>query len=67
MATMTYEIAMAIGHDAATARMRKAGRTRWNKADYNASVRAFYGCFGTTAERYHRDMMAGKPDPIRHA
>lgn len=64
MATLNYHLAMAIGQDTANARMRKAGRTKWNQADYNASVKAFYRCFGTTAEQYHRDMMAGKPDPI---
>jgi hypothetical protein len=39
--TMAYEIAMAAGRDAANARMRKAGRTKWNRADYNEAVRTF--------------------------
>jgi hypothetical protein len=41
MITMTYELAMAAGKDAANLRMRKAGRTVWNRADYNESVRTF--------------------------
>ena len=62
--TMTYDLAMAIGHDAASLRMRRAGRTAWNRADYNANVRAFYRAFGTTAAQYHRDQLAGTADPI---
>src|ERR1043166_1733511 len=38
---MTYELAMAAGRDAANARMRKAGRKKWNKADYNEAVKVF--------------------------
>jgi len=38
---MTRDIARAIAHDTATARMRKAGRTIWNRADYNVAVRTF--------------------------
>lgn len=41
MTTMTYELAMAAARDAANARMRKAGRTRWNRADYNCMVATF--------------------------
>ena len=33
--TMTYDVAMWIAKDTATARMRKAGRTVWNRADLN--------------------------------
>lgn len=38
---MTYAIAMSAGRDVANARMRKAGRTSWNKADYNVAAREF--------------------------
>ncbi len=34
-------VARAAGQDLANARMRKAGRTSWNKADYAAAVREF--------------------------
>jgi hypothetical protein len=44
--TWDYELAMAAGKDAANARMRKAGRTAWNRADYNESVRVFYRLYG---------------------
>ena len=53
---MTYDLAMAIGKDAANRRMRKAGRTTWNLADYNESVRAFYRCLGTTAAKFHAEL-----------
>ena len=36
-----YEVAMAAGRDAAEARMRNAGRTKWGRADYNAAVAEF--------------------------
>ena len=32
---LTPDLAYAAGKDAANARMRKAGRTTWNEADYN--------------------------------
>jgi hypothetical protein len=38
---MTYHAAMAAGRDAGNASMRKAGRTRWTQADYNAAARMF--------------------------
>ena len=38
---MTYEIAHAASTDAANARMRKAGRTKWSAGDYNEAVRVF--------------------------
>lgn len=41
MAVMTYPLAMSAGRDAANRRMRAAGRTKWNRADYNAAVREF--------------------------
>jgi hypothetical protein len=43
--TMTYELAMAASKDAANARMRKAGRSKWNRADYNEAVRVFNQLF----------------------
>ena len=36
-----YEIAMAAGQDTANARMRKAGRMKWTRADYNTAVATF--------------------------
>ena len=36
---MTQQIASAAGQDAANRRMRAAGRTKWNRADYNVAVR----------------------------
>ena len=39
--TMTYEIAMSAAKQAADVRMRAAGRTAWNRADYNEMVRTF--------------------------
>ncbi|MEK7766801.1 MAG: hypothetical protein AAB368_11230 [bacterium] len=39
--TMTYDLAMAIGKDAANARMRKARRKRWSIGDYNEAWRTF--------------------------
>jgi len=42
---MTYEMAMAASRDAADARMRKAGRTTWSRADYNFAVATFKRLF----------------------
>ncbi len=39
MVKMTYELAMAAGKDLANARMRKSGRVRWTRADYNAACK----------------------------
>lgn len=41
MITMTYKLAMAAGRDAANRRMRKAGRTKWTRGDYNEAARTF--------------------------
>jgi hypothetical protein len=38
-------MAMAAGKDAADRRMRAAGRTKWNRADYNLMVRTFNRLF----------------------
>lgn len=38
---MTRELAHAASMDAGNRSMRKAGRTVWNEADYNASVAEF--------------------------
>jgi hypothetical protein len=37
--TLTPELARAAGRDAANERMRKAGRSTWNRADYNLACR----------------------------
>lgn len=37
--TLTYDMAMAAGRDAANRRMRAAGRKTWSRADYNAAWR----------------------------
>jgi len=42
---MTYQLAHAAATDAANKAMRKAGRTSWNKADYNVAVRTFKKLF----------------------
>ena len=52
MKSWTYELAMAAGKDAANAQMRKAGRKRWNVADWNLMVAIFERLFphvGVTA------------------
>jgi len=36
-----YELAMCVMKDTANRSMRKAGRTAWSRADYNAGVAAF--------------------------
>jgi hypothetical protein len=38
---MTYSLAMAAGQDAANRQMRKAGRKKWSRDDYNEAVRKF--------------------------
>jgi hypothetical protein len=42
---MTYELAHAAGMDAANARMRRAGRAKWNRADYNHCWEVFNRLF----------------------
>jgi len=37
-ATLTPQIAYAAGQDAGNRSMRKAGRTKWNRTDYNAAA-----------------------------
>ena len=41
MKKWTYELAMAAAKDEANLRMRAAGRTKWNQADYNLAARTF--------------------------
>lgn len=36
---VTYPLAMAAGRDAANRRMAAAGRTSWNRADYNHAAK----------------------------
>ena len=38
---MNYELAMAAGMDAANRRMRAAGRSKWNRGDYNEVGKTF--------------------------
>lgn len=38
---ISYRVAWAAGHTVANRRMRRAGRTKWNVADYNAACRTF--------------------------
>jgi hypothetical protein len=45
--TMTYEIALAAGKDAANRNMRQNGRTVWNEDDYNAAVAVMDKLLGT--------------------
>lgn len=44
---VTYPLAMAAGRDAANQRMAKAGRTSWNRADYNHAARVVAKLLGT--------------------
>ena len=53
---MTYDLAMAIMKDTANASMRKAGRSKWSRADYNAGVKAFERCLPNPLDC--RDSMA---------
>lgn len=39
--TPGYRLAMSAGRDAAMRQMRSAGRTSWNRADYNLAARVF--------------------------
>ena len=38
---MTYELAMAAGQHTGNCSMRQAGRTCWNRDDWNAACREF--------------------------
>lgn len=38
---MDYDLAMAVGRDAANRNMRKAGRERWNEDDWNVACETF--------------------------
>jgi hypothetical protein len=40
MIVMDYELAMAASHDEGNRSMRRAGRKRWNRDDYNAACEA---------------------------
>jgi hypothetical protein len=52
---MTYKLAHAAGMDAANARMRKAGRTKWNRADYNHCWAVFNRLFPVEMELAMQD------------
>lgn len=62
MIRWTYELAMAAGWDAATRRMRKQRRSRWNVGDFNLAVKVFSRLFPETPEErrcsheHHRDI-----------
>ena len=43
--TLTYDLAMAAGKDAANAQMKKAGRTAWNLDDYKLCCEMFNRLF----------------------
>ena len=49
---MTPEIARAAGADAANARMRAAGRTAWNRADYNLAARTMNRLLASVEGRF---------------
>jgi len=56
----TYDVARAAGQDAGNARMRKAGRTAWSRADYNESVRVFERLYQPRPRFiFDRDMASG--------
>ena len=65
MVTMTYDIAMACGQDAANRQMRAAGRARWNEDDRDLATAEFErlypleehfeGVFGLSAEDAKRE------------
>lgn len=38
---LTLAMVYAAGHDAGNRSMRKAGRTKWSRADYNAAAAEF--------------------------
>jgi hypothetical protein len=44
------EIARSVGQDAADRQMRKAGRTSWNRADYNLAARTMNRLIRESAE-----------------
>lgn len=41
MMNMTYKLAMAASRDAGNRSMKRAGRAKWSRADYNAAVVEF--------------------------
>jgi len=44
--TLTYSLAMAASRDAGNRSMRKAGRKRWNVADWNVAAEVFNRIWG---------------------
>jgi hypothetical protein len=44
--TMTYNEAMFAARQAASERAAKAGRTKWNRSDWNYSVKVFDDLYG---------------------
>jgi hypothetical protein len=54
MIAMTYELAHAAGWDAANRSMRKAGRTVWNKDDYDVACETMNRLLGDPEARSNR-------------
>jgi len=48
MTQITQQIARAAAQDAGNNSMRKAGRSKWSKADYNAACATFAKLWPTT-------------------
>lgn len=49
MINMTYELAHAAGHDAASRHMRKEGRNAWNEGDFDIAVQTMNSLMGAAA------------------
>lgn len=45
----SYTLAMSAGRDAANRRMKAAGRTKWNRADYNHAAETFRRIYDVSA------------------
>ena len=44
---LTYSLAMAAGHDAATLNMRKNHRKKWNQEDYDIAIKTVNALLGS--------------------
>ena len=51
----TYELAVAVGHDAGNRSMRKAGRITWNTEDWNIAAKVFEAVYPMPAEATMED------------
>jgi hypothetical protein len=66
--TMTYDLAMAAGADAANRRMRKAGRSKWSRGDFAAACAEFdrlYGARLWEGDYFTRDAGHDEPGPAQ--